>query len=217
MDIEKLARDAEGWFSTRQLHRQLFGEAALVFAVGESLGEAVDSLDVEKDFRHVTAQENVPAGYFNYDLIGYRGKKIRYLFEMKYLKGRSDRAEVSYERIVDDVIKLAAPSNDDLKRYIVLGRDRNLTIPDRVQKLLNAESVVICADRQDPGTAGDEALVIAPSARLTNSVCKLRLFAVFPQSCGVRCVSGADRSSSIAVSIYEVARLDSGNMKANSA
>lgn len=211
MEFERIIVGASKWFDQRLNRSDLFGEAALIIAVGEQIDDDI-RLKPEKDFKFVTNDDKCPGGYFNYDLVGLIGceptLKPKYLFEMKYLKQskESDVAAVAYERIVDDLFKLASPPASDLERYLVLGRPKNTRLPERVQNLLDSSELEVCLCPQS-GTS-NAGCILSPSTRLLSSVEALKERLQLPRTCTINCVSGISQSdnNSTTLSIFRINR-----------
>lgn len=215
MDFERIIDGATKWFEQRLNRSDLFGEAALIIAIGEQIDDAIH-LRPEKDFKFVTDDDRCPAGYFNYDLVGLVGDepalKPKYLFEMKYLKQseKSDLVKVACERVIDDIFKLSLPDDTDLERYLVLGCPNGSRLPDNVKNLLKLTEVDVNASLQDKN-GKDRKIIISPSGRLTASVNALGDNLRLPNKCKIESVLGERENpiASIIISVFRISRSSS--------
>jgi hypothetical protein len=206
IDLPRLAASTSEWFEARKRRSQLFGEAALVLAIGESLPEEID-VAVEVDFRSIN-EGSAPAGYFNYDLL-LSTNNARFLFEMKFLKASSYNNElvnIAYERVVDDIIKLAASVGTNLRCFFIIARPVGTHLPSKVQTLLDLPAIRPVLDSEMLVSVSEPKNVVRPSKRLISSVDKLREFIDPLPTIHIRNCAEAGADNSTVISIYEIER-----------
>jgi hypothetical protein len=174
LDLDALTSGVVEWLGQLNGRPDLIGEAALVVAIGLCVPE-IFSVEVERDFNSVETRpgddQGSSKGYFNYDLLVSSEGKPFCLFEVKYLKSRpSGTATAEYARVADDLIKLAAPTSRDLRRFFVVGMPRDAILPHAVSNLLGSNKIRINRNSNSKVENADGSIIVSPSVRLENSI-----------------------------------------------
>ncbi len=168
MDVSKLGTEAARWLEN--LHPKLLGEAALVISFGKSLPDSY-KVEVERDYKFYS-NSDAAAGYFNFDMSFQESTGAEhFIFEMKYgKKSKIDIANLSIQRVKDDIIKLAAVLRTNSRCFFVIGRPKGSRLSDEIEKVLDGKPIVpkLCSDM--PPKDG----YIYPSARLRPSADHLK-------------------------------------------
>ena len=158
--------------------RKLVGEAMLVLALGEYLACRKWDVSVERSLKDIGASSKPEdVGYLSYDLDAARdGGKI--VIEAKFLKGTAKPpgpcgSRTPYQRIADDLVKLAYIDASKFQRYLVVGQEKHVVPYAKLPSLHEQCHLKFSSETRS------EALLVEASANLSGRIAK-EFKGVFP-------------------------------------